>query len=122
MRPYASHPDLKDQCVVVTGGGSGIGAAMVNAFAQQGAREFSLYEDDGVSMAYTRGESSGVPLRYDDKAGTVTIGEGAGSSQGMLAKRTFKVQFITAGTSAAGSLDAADKTFNYEGKEITIKR
>jgi NAD(P)-dependent dehydrogenase (short-subunit alcohol dehydrogenase family) len=42
MRPYASYPDLKDQCVVVTGGGSGIGAAMVNAFALQGARVFYI--------------------------------------------------------------------------------
>ena len=34
----ASYPDLRDKCVVVTGGASGIGAAMVEAFAGQGAR------------------------------------------------------------------------------------
>ncbi len=42
MRPYASYPDLKDRCVVITGGGSGIGAAMVDAFALQGARVYYL--------------------------------------------------------------------------------
>jgi D-xylose 1-dehydrogenase len=42
MRPYASYPDLKNQCVVITGGGSGIGAAMVNAFALQGARVYYI--------------------------------------------------------------------------------
>lgn len=42
MKPYASYPDLKNQCVVITGGGSGIGAAMVNAFAQQGARVYYI--------------------------------------------------------------------------------
>lgn len=34
----ASYPDLKDKVVLITGGASGIGAAMVDAFAAQGAR------------------------------------------------------------------------------------
>ncbi len=53
MRQYASYPDLKDQCVVVTGGGSGIGAGMVNAFALQGARVFYIdIVDEHVHAAY----------------------------------------------------------------------
>jgi NAD(P)-dependent dehydrogenase (short-subunit alcohol dehydrogenase family) len=38
LKPYASYPDLPGKRVVITGGGSGIGAEMVNAFARQGAR------------------------------------------------------------------------------------
>ncbi|MFN3668234.1 MAG: SDR family NAD(P)-dependent oxidoreductase [Brevundimonas sp.] len=34
----ASYPSLKDRLVVVTGGGSGIGAGLVEGFARQGAR------------------------------------------------------------------------------------
>ncbi|HMC14294.1 MAG TPA: SDR family oxidoreductase [Albitalea sp.] len=34
----ARHPSLKDQSVFITGGGSGIGATIVKAFARQGAR------------------------------------------------------------------------------------
>jgi NAD(P)-dependent dehydrogenase (short-subunit alcohol dehydrogenase family) len=34
----AVYPSLKDKLVIVTGGGSGIGAAFTEAFAQQGAR------------------------------------------------------------------------------------
>ncbi|NBB51941.1 SDR family oxidoreductase [Rhizobium sp. CRIBSB] len=34
----AIYPSLKDRLVVITGGGSGIGAGMVEAFARQGAR------------------------------------------------------------------------------------
>lgn len=40
--PEAIYPSLRDKRVVVTGGGSGIGAGLVTAFARQGARVFFL--------------------------------------------------------------------------------
>jgi NAD(P)-dependent dehydrogenase (short-subunit alcohol dehydrogenase family) len=39
---YATYPDLRDKRVVITGGGSGIGAELTTAFAGQGARVIFL--------------------------------------------------------------------------------
>jgi hypothetical protein len=44
----------------------------------------SLYEDDGVSNAYERGEFTRIPVSYDDKTGTVTIGARSGQYKGMV--------------------------------------
>jgi alpha-D-xyloside xylohydrolase len=84
--------------------------------------KFSLYEDDGVSNAYLRGEASRIPLSYNDKTGVVTIGERAGQYKGMVAKRQFKVRFIKPGVSSTDNFDVADRTVSYEGKTVTVKR
>ena len=34
---YATYPSLADKRVLITGGGTGIGAAIVDAFVKQGA-------------------------------------------------------------------------------------
>lgn len=81
----------------------------------------SLYEDDGVSNAYARGEFTRIPLRYDDRAGTVTIGARSGQYQGMVARRQFKVRILRAGVVPGADLDAADRTVEYDGKPLTIK-
>ena len=57
MKAYASYPDLAGKCVVVTGGGSGIGAAMVAAFAGQGARVWFLDIAEQPSQARAQSPS-----------------------------------------------------------------
>jgi alpha-D-xyloside xylohydrolase len=84
--------------------------------------KFSLYEDDGVTNGYARGEFSRIPLSYDDKSGTVTIGDRVGQYKGMAAKRTFRIHFVKPGVATSESLDATDKVVGYEGKAIKVKR
>lgn len=52
-RRYVRYPDLEGQAVLITGGGSGIGAYLVHAFAQLGARVafLSLPTDPGEAVA-----------------------------------------------------------------------
>jgi len=82
--------------------------------------QFTLYEDDGVSNGYLRGEASRIPFSY--KSGVLTIGARTGQYKGMVAKRQFKVRFITPGMSSTDNFDAADKVVSYEGKTITVKK
>lgn len=51
MPPFASYPSLKDRAVFVSGGGSGIGASIVEHFAGQGAKVGFVDIDEAASKA-----------------------------------------------------------------------
>jgi NAD(P)-dependent dehydrogenase (short-subunit alcohol dehydrogenase family) len=52
-------PDLDGAAVVVTGGGSGIGAALTEAFLRQGARVAFLQRSDGTAFAEAMAAATG---------------------------------------------------------------
>jgi D-xylose 1-dehydrogenase len=51
MPAFASYPSLKDRAVFISGGGSGIGASIVEHFAEQGAKVGFVDIDEGSSRA-----------------------------------------------------------------------
>jgi NAD(P)-dependent dehydrogenase (short-subunit alcohol dehydrogenase family) len=51
MPPFASYPSLKDRAVFVSGGGSGIGASIVEHFCEQGAKVGFVDIDEAASQA-----------------------------------------------------------------------
>ena len=81
----------------------------------------SLYEDDGVTTAYARGEYSRIPFSYDDRKGVLTIGARVGQYKGLPAKREIRVRVLRPGTAAASNLDAYDQSVSYDGGPVTIK-
>jgi alpha-D-xyloside xylohydrolase len=82
---------------------------------------FDLYEDDGVSYGYEKGEFTRIPLRFDAASGTLTLGARSGSFTGMPEERTFKVRWIKDGAKAPTDFDApADATVAYKGAEVKV--
>lgn len=64
MKMNASYPSLADRAVLVTGGASGIGAALVKAFTDQGARVafVDIDVDAGESLAHSLRDAPHPPL------------------------------------------------------------
>jgi alpha-glucosidase len=71
---------------------------------------FTLYEDDGDTYAYQKGAASRIPMRWNDRTQTLTVGARAGSYPGMLATRHLNV--VLPG--------GAHKGVVYTGGEIKI--
>lgn len=76
---------------------------------------YTLYEDDGVSYGYEKGEYSTIPISWceDSSLGTLTIGRRNGSFPGMSEGKRIKVEII----SAEG---IRKKEINYTGEEVKI--
>lgn len=63
--PAATYPSLRGRPVFVTGGGSGIGAALVAAFARQGAPTAFIDIDEAASRELARAlEAEGLPVAW----------------------------------------------------------
>ncbi len=83
---------------------------------------FSLYEDDGKSLGYARGESSRIPLQWDQSSGVLTIGKREGSYAGMPENRRFLVVFHKPGKAVVPDFDGAGGLqVNYAGQEVSLR-
>ncbi len=83
--------------------------------------DFALYEDEGDNYDYERGTRSIIPIRWDDRSSTLTIGAREGSFPGMLEQRTFRVVVVRDGhgTGIANSTEP-DATVAYDGKAASV--
>lgn len=83
--------------------------------------KFTLYEDEGTNYNYEKGEYSMIPLSYNDKTRTLTIGERKGSFKGMKDVRSFNIVMVDAEHAVGEAYKAKGKAVEYSGKAVNIK-
>ena len=84
--------------------------------------QYTLYDDAGEGQGYQRGEHVRIPLRWNDKSRTLTIGARQGEYQGM--PRTLKFKLVVVGPrSGRGLEDGGDAlaTVEYTGRPLRIR-
>ena len=82
--------------------------------------DFTLYEDDGLTYAYEKGEFSTIPIHWDEASRTLTIGGREGSFPGMLEKRAFHVVVIDPAHPHGYDPDAPGTKCEYQGNVVTL--
>jgi len=82
---------------------------------------FTLYEDDNETYAYEKGQSARIPLSWNDKAKTLTIGARIGSYPGMPKQCTLNV--VLAGPDQGKGLETAraGRLVRYAGKPVVVR-
>jgi len=81
---------------------------------------FSLYEDDGVSRQYLNGKYSRIPLRWNERMKTLTIGAREGNGYvGMAESREIRIRWIKPGRPL--NFDRADRKVAYSGVSLTLR-
>ena len=85
--------------------------------------DYTLYNDDGKSYGYEKGEFSNIAMHYDEAKQQLTIDAREGEFTDMIKTRQFNIRFISGQTADAANFDAkADKTVKYSGQKVVIKR
>ncbi|HTV06538.1 MAG TPA: DUF5110 domain-containing protein, partial [Acidobacteriaceae bacterium] len=83
---------------------------------------FTLYEDQGDTYNYEKGEYATIPMDWNDADHTLTIGARSGSYPGMPATRTFNIIFVRPSHGVGSAVTPnPDRTVTYTGAVITVK-
>jgi alpha-D-xyloside xylohydrolase len=84
---------------------------------------FDLYDDDGVTYGYEKGAFSTIPLRWDEKAGTLTLGERTGEYPGMSKTREVRVVFVAKDAPIGHTPEPPTaRVVRYEGDAVVVTR
>jgi alpha-D-xyloside xylohydrolase len=85
--------------------------------------EFILYEDENDNYNYEKGFYALIPIKWDEKNQSLTIGEEKGDFPGKLKRRTFHLVWVGKNHGVGVEPERRpDKIVLYEGKAIQVKR
>jgi alpha-D-xyloside xylohydrolase len=84
--------------------------------------KFTIYEDDGETYAYEKGQRATFDLTWHDATKTLNVGARQGSFPGMIAERKLSIVVIApkSGT-ASETVPTSAKTINYRGASAEVK-
>jgi len=83
---------------------------------------FELYEDENVNYNYEKGKYSIIPIQYDEKTHTLTIGKRQGEFPGMLKERTIHVIWISKDRKVKLDFNIKpNKILKYDGSAQSVK-
>jgi alpha-D-xyloside xylohydrolase len=84
--------------------------------------KFTLYEDQGTTFDYEKGAFSEIPMAWNDRAHTLTIGERSGEFAGMLHERTFRVVLVSRAHPAGFPFGPTTaRSVDYKGAAMRIE-
>lgn len=82
---------------------------------------FELYEDENTNYNYENGKYSTISFDYNEKTGTLTLGDRKGSFDGMLISRMFHVVVSDKDHFRGIELTSKpDKEVKYDGKAVSV--
>ena len=82
---------------------------------------FTLYEDEGDTYDYEKGQYATIPISWHDATHTLEIGARSGSFPDMLKERTFNVVEVSANHGAGvEETKEYDSVVHYNGKAVRI--
>lgn len=83
--------------------------------------DFLLYEDGGDGYAYEQGARATIPLHWDDRRGTLSIGKRSGNFAGMLKRHNFRIVLVREGHGTGSGCELSpDRKLVYDGRRVTI--
>ncbi len=85
--------------------------------------DFTLYEDENDNYNYEKGIYAVIPIHWNEKAKTLTIGDRKGEFPGMIKNRIFNIVFVSKSQGIADSTTIhADRVVNYSGTSILVRK
>jgi alpha-D-xyloside xylohydrolase len=83
--------------------------------------KFTLYEDDGESYLYEKGEHTVIPITWSDASQTLLIGARTGNFPDMLRDRTFTIVLVGR-EHGVGEKPAStpDRVVRYNGQPVSV--
>ncbi len=82
---------------------------------------FTIYEDDGETYSYEKGEYCLIPIEWREKEKKLIIKERSGDYPGILKDRTFHIVWVKEEHGVGLEETKPDKIIRYNGKEAVVK-